>query len=130
MIEGSAAAGGTGVGGARKSDPTENPITRRPGPGRGRPRKQPPVPVGDATPGSDPSQPATGPAPEGVSEAATVSGPSTDAMAIEDAAGEDDLEEQPSKRPRLEDNTDPALTDEAVLSVLGAHSNPDHYGQE
>ncbi|KAL6356772.1 hypothetical protein LRP88_10378 [Fusarium phalaenopsidis] len=30
---------------SRKVDPTLNPITRRPGPGRGRPRKQPPVPV-------------------------------------------------------------------------------------
>ncbi|KAL2694449.1 hypothetical protein Neosp_001027 [[Neocosmospora] mangrovei] len=30
---------------SRKVDPTMNPITRRPGPGRGRPRKQPPVPV-------------------------------------------------------------------------------------
>ncbi|KAF4441924.1 hypothetical protein F53441_11884 [Fusarium austroafricanum] len=30
---------------ARRNDPTMNPITRRPGPGRGRPRKQPPVPV-------------------------------------------------------------------------------------
>ncbi|KPA46695.1 hypothetical protein FLAG1_00271 [Fusarium langsethiae] len=29
----------------RRNDPTMNPITRRPGPGRGRPRKQPPVPV-------------------------------------------------------------------------------------
>ncbi|KAI1010614.1 hypothetical protein LB503_005456 [Fusarium chuoi] len=29
----------------RRNDPTMNPITRRPGPGRGRPRKQPPVPL-------------------------------------------------------------------------------------
>ncbi|KAK0705123.1 hypothetical protein B0H67DRAFT_499020 [Lasiosphaeris hirsuta] len=39
----------------RKADPTQNPITRRPGPGRGRPRKQPAVaPVEGGTPG-DPS---------------------------------------------------------------------------
>ncbi|KAF5018883.1 hypothetical protein F66182_9131 [Fusarium sp. NRRL 66182] len=30
---------------SRRSDPTMNPITRRPGPGRGRPRKQPPAPL-------------------------------------------------------------------------------------
>ncbi|KAM0343726.1 hypothetical protein ACHAPU_008317 [Fusarium lateritium] len=40
----------------RRHDPTMNPITRRPGPGRGRPRKQPPVPMtgdpGDAVPSS------------------------------------------------------------------------------
>ncbi|KAF4987322.1 hypothetical protein FGRMN_10447 [Fusarium graminum] len=40
----------------RRHDPTMNPITRRPGPGRGRPRKQPPVPVtgdpGEAVPSS------------------------------------------------------------------------------
>lgn len=30
---------------SRKNDPTMNPITRRPGPGRGRPRKQPPAPI-------------------------------------------------------------------------------------
>ncbi|RGP66840.1 hypothetical protein FLONG3_8712 [Fusarium longipes] len=29
----------------RRNDPTMNPITRRPGPGRGRPRKQPPAPA-------------------------------------------------------------------------------------
>ncbi|KAJ4316436.1 hypothetical protein N0V84_007874 [Fusarium piperis] len=34
-----------GLENSRKVDPTLNPITRRPGPGRGRPRKQPPAPV-------------------------------------------------------------------------------------
>ncbi|KAF4344028.1 hypothetical protein FBEOM_2003 [Fusarium beomiforme] len=38
----------------RRNDPTMNPITRRPGPGRGRPRKQPPVPVA-GVPGEIPS---------------------------------------------------------------------------
>ncbi|KAF7542868.1 hypothetical protein G7Z17_g11209 [Cylindrodendrum hubeiense] len=37
---------------SRKVDPTMNPITRRPGPGRGRPRKQPLVPV-DGDPMAD-----------------------------------------------------------------------------
>ncbi|KAF9775501.1 hypothetical protein IL306_006378 [Fusarium sp. DS 682] len=37
----------------RRNDPTMNPITRRPGPGRGRPRKQPPVPVA-GVPGETP----------------------------------------------------------------------------
>ncbi|KAF4971385.1 hypothetical protein FZEAL_9867 [Fusarium zealandicum] len=45
----------------RKVDPTMNPITRRPGPGRGRPRKQPPAPIAGApgeTPANQPLAPA------------------------------------------------------------------------
>ncbi|KAM5351965.1 hypothetical protein ACJ41O_004688 [Fusarium nematophilum] len=45
---------------ARKVDPTLNPITRRPGPGRGRPRKQPPAPVAGA-PGESAPNPALAP---------------------------------------------------------------------
>jgi hypothetical protein len=44
-----------------------------------------------------------------------------------------ETEEQPAKRPRLEENQDPALEDEAVLNALAVHSNPtpvDHYGTE
>jgi len=43
------------------------------------------------------------------------------------------LDEPEIKRPRLDDNTDPSLEDEAVLTALAAHTNPaavDHYGQE
>ncbi len=44
------------------------------------------------------------------------------------------LEEQNPKRPRLDDNTDPALEDEAILHALEAHTNPtpvtDHYAAE
>ncbi|WZH46347.1 uncharacterized protein QYS62_007421 [Fusarium acuminatum] len=43
----------------RRHDPTMNPITRRPGPGRGRPRKQPPVPVDGAPGEAVPSSPLT-----------------------------------------------------------------------
>ncbi|KAM0328934.1 hypothetical protein ACHAPQ_006978 [Fusarium lateritium] len=43
----------------RRHDPTMNPITRRPGPGRGRPRKQPPVPVTGAPGEAVPSSPLT-----------------------------------------------------------------------
>ncbi|KAK7430569.1 hypothetical protein QQZ08_002861 [Neonectria magnoliae] len=48
---------------ARRADPTMNPITRRPGPGRGRPRKQPqasvngPPVAGDVVPDIDPNHP-------------------------------------------------------------------------
>ncbi|KAH7154986.1 hypothetical protein B0J13DRAFT_544473 [Dactylonectria estremocensis] len=44
---------------SRKVDPTMNPITRRPGPGRGRPRKQPPVSAEGApmVPALDPAVP-------------------------------------------------------------------------
>jgi hypothetical protein len=50
--------------GPRHSDPSENPITRRPGPGRGRPRKQPnlgsdgqPIPPDSFAPAMAASQP-------------------------------------------------------------------------
>ncbi|KAK4155224.1 hypothetical protein C8A00DRAFT_42106 [Chaetomidium leptoderma] len=47
----------TGVAGEspRKADPTLNPITRRPGPGRGRPRKQPAGDVATAVPPAVPT---------------------------------------------------------------------------
>ena len=43
---------------ARNNDPTQNPITRRPGPGRGRPRK---IPVANPANPADPTNPAPGP---------------------------------------------------------------------
>ena len=52
----------------RKGDPADNPITRRPGPGRGRPRKHPPPPVKDS-----PSSPAT---PRGPRHPTATPGPS------------------------------------------------------
>lgn len=120
-----------------------NPITRRPGPGRGRPRKQPPIPIAGApgAPGQQP-QPSASPS-DALPETLPAQGSLTpapadaDADAVEeplslDPSGED-LDEPPIKRQRLDDNTDPALEDEAVLNALAAHSNPasvDHYTQE
>ncbi|EMR66642.1 hypothetical protein UCREL1_6368 [Eutypa lata UCREL1] len=57
----------------RKADPTANPITRRPGPGRGRPRKQPIAPIfGSNQSPIVPTVPATSAAP--VTTATAVSG--------------------------------------------------------
>lgn len=125
---------------SRKSDPTANPITRRPGPGRGRPRKQPPVPITGALPEqgqeseTTPGEPGT--LPEGI-PAQGETPPEAGAGAAEplalDASG-DDLDEPAIKRQRLDDGADQsALEDEAVLSALAAHSNSasvDHYAQE
>ena len=44
-----------------------------------------------------------------------------------------DSDEQPAKRPRLEETVEPSLEDEAVLNALAAHNNPnvvDHYAPE
>lgn len=57
-----------------------------------------------------------------------------DPNADADRDGEGEVLDEPElKRPRLDDNTDPSLEDEAVLTALAAHNNPasvDHYGQE
>lgn len=49
----------------------------------------------------------------------------------------DDADEEPdehaAKRAKLEENHDPALNDEAILSALAAHNNPGsvvHYNTE
>lgn len=41
-------------------------------------------------------------------------------------------DEHAAKRPKLEENHDPALNDEAILSALAAHTSPgvDHYNPE
>lgn len=120
--------------GPRKSDPTLNPITRRPGPGRGRPKKQAPAPVAGASgaaaspgqqplPGASPAVPAL---PQAESET-----PGSESLAVDPSL--EDSDEQPAKRPRLDENQDPSLDDEAVLSALAAHNNPtpvDHYAPE
>ncbi|KAI1852669.1 hypothetical protein JX265_003158 [Neoarthrinium moseri] len=118
----------------RKADPSMNPITRRPGPGRGRPRKQPPAPV--AQPGQDPSlnasfplqdQQQLPPAPSHddlVSAGAPVplTIPSQDPSTLGLMHAETDLEEQPAKRQRLDehqrlDDPSDALVDDAELSL-------------
>lgn len=153
----------------RKLDPTTNPITRRPGPGRGRPKKAAANAAADASPqGSDgvdpaqaqqqpqdqvqdipqqtlPPQPdmdtSVGPAPTPMMEPAPPqmqpSPPQqpvvmqTEAVSFVDASEEPD--EHAAKRAKLEENHDPALNDEAILSALAAHNNPagvDHYNTE
>lgn len=126
--------------GPRKvGDPTLNPITRRPGPGRGRPKKQASVPLGGAAAG-----PGTGPAPSPVQQplppvpptVAVPAQPETATPASEPMAVDPSLEdsdEQPAKRPRVEGTQEPSLEDEAVLNALAAHNNPnavDHYAPE
>lgn len=59
----------------------------------------------------------------------------TEGVSFEDASEESD--EHAAKRPKLEENHDPALNDEAILSALAAHTqpgtvehyNPDFYGE-
>jgi len=105
----------------RRVDPTLNPITRRPGPGRGRPRKQPPGPVLDAPEG--------GPQPESVTpvpaaapfhEPAPV--PPPPELTLDPSAEE--FDEQATKRAKLDEAADHSLDDEAVLSALTAHNAP------
>lgn len=51
-------------------------------------------------------------------------------VSFEGAGAEPD--EHAAKRPKLEENHDPALNDEAILSALAAHTSPgvDHYNPE
>lgn len=154
----------------RKVDPTQNPITRRPGPGRGRPKKSSVNPATGDTPEDsdvvDPTQsqqqtpqaqpthipqqslppqptmdPGVGPAPTPMMESAPPQlqlAPSqqpvemqTEGVSFEDAGEEPD--EHVAKRAKLEENHDPALNDEAILSALAAHNNPggvEHYNTE
>ncbi|KAI1637415.1 hypothetical protein F4809DRAFT_318863 [Biscogniauxia mediterranea] len=121
-----------------KSDPTENPITRRPGPGRGRPRKLPPNPVPNSEQSasqsaeastSDPSDQMN---PSGVPVSMSMQVPvpvqETDSLSL--VQDDTELEEQPSKRPRLDAVDQDQNDDEAVLA-LAAHGLPgadDHYG--
>ncbi|PSR83134.1 hypothetical protein BD289DRAFT_453985 [Coniella lustricola] len=161
----------------RKFDPTQDPITRRPGPGRGRPRKSAVTDPGTSTP-STPSgadgvglveikqqqeeeqqqplalppqqqslapqpdmQSDIGPAPTPMMESAHAQLPPApeqhhvviqpEDIAFGDASDEpDEPDEHVTKRPKLEEDSDPALNDEAILSALAAHNNPDaveHY---
>lgn len=184
----------------RKIDPTLNPITRRPGPGRGRPRKStsgmpcmpgaPPqgpegldpnqpqqqpldphhlVQMPQPLPPQAPMDPSLGPAPtplmdtpsddikvppppdtvvmptDDVGEVLGVDGvPDVDGVegvggvdAVDGVDGNpfDETSEEPdehvAKRAKIEENHDPALNDEAILSALAAHTNPaDDYNTE
>ncbi|KAH8897865.1 hypothetical protein GQ53DRAFT_742742 [Thozetella sp. PMI_491] len=144
--------GSPGTGGSSpKVDPTQNPITRRPGPGRGRPRKQPLAP-GDpnGTPGiqTGVSVPIPGvvPAPipggpvhavEQIPQPSPTDIPTdpqltqvTGVLAVDpslESVDADDDDEPSAKRQRLTDDVadTSTLTDEAMLSALAAHSQPD-----
>lgn len=114
---------GSNLDGQRKTDPTANPITRRPGPGRGRPRKATSAPVGQG----DQEQPpqavsSTSDTQLGDPSAHTPLRPTpaseSGSVPVEDPAPR--LEEQPAKRPRLGDmDVEPrqANDDEAVLAL-------------
>ncbi|KAI6089043.1 hypothetical protein F4821DRAFT_232790 [Hypoxylon rubiginosum] len=106
----------------RRNDPLQNPITRRPGPGRGRPRKQP-APMGgsDQSPGQVHENKA-----DATSAGVDMSELEADALGLDDSG----LEEQSSKRQRLEEDDEPQDEDEAVLALAadGLPGPDDHYG--
>ncbi|KAI1149611.1 hypothetical protein F4825DRAFT_47722 [Nemania diffusa] len=124
----------------RKADPNANPITRRPGPGRGRPRKAVPAilakmepeeeqPSQAARPTSgtqtidppDPSAPSA-PTPLPVPTSAGASEPGS--MSIDEPTV--DLEEQPAKRQRLDDvdEEDQQTNDDEAVLALAADGIP------
>ncbi|KAI0121524.1 hypothetical protein F4776DRAFT_631233 [Hypoxylon sp. NC0597] len=119
----------------RRSDPTQNPITRRPGPGRGRPRKQPPAPISDSD--QVPSSGAPGQLQDTHLNAGAASLDASMHIPVDDADSlglvQDDSvldEEHPSKRQRL-DEEDQQQNDDAAVLALAADGLPgpeDHYG--
>lgn len=120
----------------RKVDPTLNPITRRPGPGRGRPRKSgagiSPGLTGDEQ-DHEQQLDASGIVSSPAAPIAAASAPQPPVTEDLGLGPNGDDSEHIAKRPRLEENQDPALDDEAVLSALAAHTNPtpvDHYSTE
>ncbi|KAI8963422.1 hypothetical protein F5Y11DRAFT_151765 [Daldinia sp. FL1419] len=125
-----------GIDAQRRSDPTQNPITRRPGPGRGRPRKQPPAPIAGLDHASSPGVPGqdsqAGAA--GAPDAMSVQIPVEDADSLDLVHDDSSLDEQPSKRQRLDEDdgqqTDDVTDDVTVLSLAadGLPEPDDHYG--
>ncbi|KAI1269449.1 hypothetical protein F5Y18DRAFT_422402 [Xylariaceae sp. FL1019] len=109
--------------GQRKSDPTANPITRRPGPGRGRPRKQPPATLDNP----DPVQTSDTMGPTSETEISALDPPTS--LPIQTPITESDLmdmdpasvnlEEQSLKRQHLgmDGNQQETNEDEAVLAL-------------
>ena len=92
-----------------------------------------------------PMDPSVGPAPTPMMDAAPTQAQSQvqppppppqpmvlqpEGVSFEGASEEPD--EHAAKRPKLEENHDPALNDEAILSALAAHTSPgvDHYNPE
>ncbi|KAI0008459.1 hypothetical protein F4779DRAFT_448084 [Xylariaceae sp. FL0662B] len=130
--------------GQRKSDPTTNPITRRPGPGRGRPRKQPMAPITTSEQTSSSGTPTKGQETQPNDASASGSAPGqvhadaqeTDSLGpVQDEAA--DLDEQPSKRQRLDEDDQPQNEDEAVLALAAdglpgpddQYDPPEYYGE-
>ncbi|KAI0484178.1 hypothetical protein GGR56DRAFT_13286 [Xylariaceae sp. FL0804] len=120
----------------RSTDPTMNPITRRPGPGRGRPRKLPPAPVvtlesfqpqpgvlppnavpPDALPpGEHEGQAITTAAPVSIPMQAAAGAPDPEPLGM--AQDEVDLDDQPAKRPRLDEDGRQSHDEEPVLALV------------
>ncbi|TGJ88053.1 hypothetical protein E0Z10_g722 [Xylaria hypoxylon] len=146
---------GSNLDAQRKADPATNPITRRPGPGRGRPRKVPLAPIADGD-GDDygdgdddqeealePAEPASGTqtsdasAPTPLAMQTSIGASEPNAMAIEEPTP--DLEDQPAKRQRLDvdeedqqandDEAVLALTADGISSAVDAYEPPDYYGE-
>ncbi|KAI0389439.1 hypothetical protein F5Y17DRAFT_123512 [Xylariaceae sp. FL0594] len=140
--------------GQRKDDPSANPIARRPGPGRGRPRKLATIAVADvgqkASPkiSNPPSEAQASDAPSAAGSARpSITGPNPSATSAEKPTSSD-TQEQPSKRQRLEDDREtdpnasaiaraeeevhPVSSDEAVLALAadGIASVVDDYPSE
>jgi hypothetical protein len=129
-------------------DPTLNPITRRPGPGRGRPKKQlltetAAADTETAMPSIEAEQPHMSMA-VSMATGLQLPAPSSDpgALAVDPSLEEaedqlvkrlEEANEHIVKRPRLEESQNPSLEDEAVMNALAAHHNPvvvDQYAQE
>ncbi|KAI2620200.1 hypothetical protein GGS26DRAFT_315900 [Hypomontagnella submonticulosa] len=115
----------------RRNDPTQNPITRRPGPGRGRPRKQPPSLIDGSTQEVGNRKP--------LPNAATTVASAEMAIPIDDpdtldlVQDDSGLEEQPSKRQRLDEDDQQQDDDDAAVLSLAAATDAlpppeDHYG--
>ncbi|KAK9781122.1 hypothetical protein SCAR479_04943 [Seiridium cardinale] len=143
---------GSGSEGPKKGDPTMNPITRRPGPGRGRPKKQPPTASSQLGQDEDAAdaevvaalseqlhQAPSAPLPVDAHMSGDLPVPMTlptqDPASLGLVAAEDDLEEQPAKRQRLDDPTDHledtaglALDDGNVDSMVH-HDLPEYFGE-
>ncbi|KAI1471890.1 uncharacterized protein F4812DRAFT_455993 [Daldinia caldariorum] len=121
----------------RRSDPTLNPITRRPGPGRGRPRKQPPAPIAGIDPMSSPGV-QQGQGQDAQSDATASHHSMSVQIPVEEADSlglvhdNSGLDEQPSKRQRLDEEDQQQTDDAAVLSLAadGLSGPDDHYDPE
>ncbi|KAI1101933.1 hypothetical protein F4804DRAFT_314681 [Jackrogersella minutella] len=118
----------------RRSDPAQNPITRRPGPGRGRPRKQPLAPVGgldqDLSLGESSQEHETQLNAAAAPMDGTMQIPAEETNSLGLAQDDSALDEQPSKRQRTEEDDQEENDDAAVLALAadGLPGPEDQYG--